>query len=95
MTVENALYHDERLSEVAAVGIPDQKLGEIVAAVAVTKPEYHGKVTEAELIQLAKSKCVPVLICCRLFSHRFSRLPYFAVPVMVIVRSEPFGEMCC
>ncbi|KAI0092719.1 hypothetical protein BDY19DRAFT_501652 [Irpex rosettiformis] len=72
VTVENALYHDERVNEVAAVGIPDEKLGEVVAAIVVTKSEHHGKVKESELIELARTK-----------------LPYFAVPVMVIVRTEP------
>ena len=56
--MENALYHDERVNEVAAVGIPDEKLGELVAAVVVTKPEHHGKVNESELIALARTKYV-------------------------------------
>ncbi len=58
MTVENALYHDDRVNEVAAVGIPDEKLGELVAAIVVTKPEHHGKVKESELIELARNKYV-------------------------------------
>ncbi|KAJ7056303.1 hypothetical protein C8F01DRAFT_1221005 [Mycena amicta] len=36
-TVENALFTDEVL-EVAAVGVPDERLGELVAAVVVVKP---------------------------------------------------------
>ncbi|KAI0347210.1 acetyl-CoA synthetase-like protein [Trametopsis cervina] len=72
-TVENALYKDERLREVAVVGVPDEKLGELVAAIVVTKPEFHGKVKESELIELARS-----------------RLPYFAVPVMILVQSQSF-----
>lgn len=54
--MEDALYHDERIAEVAAVGIPDEKLGELVAAVVSTKPVYHGRVKEAELLELAQKK---------------------------------------
>ena len=56
VSVENALYHDERLAEVAAVGVPDDKLGELVAAVVCTKPPYHNRVKESELIDLARSR---------------------------------------
>jgi len=73
VTVENAIYDDVRVNEVAAVGVPDEKLGELVTAVVSTKPAHHGKVKEFELIELARSK-----------------LPHFAVPVMVIIQSEPF-----
>lgn len=54
--MENALYFDERLSEAAAVGVPDAKLGELVTALVTTKPEYHGKVKESELIELVRKK---------------------------------------
>ena len=54
MSVENALYHDERLAEVVAVGVPDEKLGEVVAAVVSTKPAFHDQVKESELIELAR-----------------------------------------
>lgn len=61
VSVEDALYHDERLAEVAAVGLPDEKLGELVAAVVSTKPAYHGKVTETELLDLARKRSVRCL----------------------------------
>ena len=56
VSVENALYYDERLAEVAAVGVPDEKLGELVAAVVSTKPAFHGQVNESELLELARSR---------------------------------------
>jgi len=53
-SVENALYRDPRVSEAAAVGVPDERLGEIVAAVVTIKPAFQGTVTEAALIGLAR-----------------------------------------
>lgn len=73
VSVEDALYYDERLAEVAAVGVPDDKLGELVAAVVSTKPAFHGRVKESELLELARSK-----------------LPYFAVPALIIIQDKPF-----
>ena len=52
--MENALYADPRLSEVAAVAVPDERLGELVAAIVSTKPQFHGLVTEEELIAMAR-----------------------------------------
>ncbi|KAJ7056279.1 hypothetical protein C8F01DRAFT_1221004 [Mycena amicta] len=54
-TVENALFTDKVL-EVAAVGVPDERLGELVAAVVVVKP--GGSVTEESLIALARTRLV-------------------------------------
>ena len=56
--MENALYYDERLAEVVAVGVPDEKLGELVAAIVTTKPAFHNTVVESELLELARSKFV-------------------------------------
>lgn len=56
VSVENALYSDERVLEVAAVGVPDKRLGELVAAVVSIKPAFHGKVTEASLISVAQKR---------------------------------------
>ncbi|KAI0315983.1 hypothetical protein OF83DRAFT_1129427 [Amylostereum chailletii] len=72
ITVENAVSADSRLLEVAAVGIPDRRLGELVAVVASVKPAFHGKVKEEEVIRIA-----------------IDRLPKFAVPVMIVLQSEP------
>lgn len=54
--MENALYRDPRISEAAAVGVPDERLGEVVAAVVSVKPAFQGAVTEAALIALARRR---------------------------------------
>jgi len=69
-TVENALF-TEGVLEVAAVAVPDERLGELVSAVVTVKPKYRDKVTEQSLKALAST-----------------RLPGFAVPVMVIFQAE-------
>jgi len=53
-SVENAMYLDNRIYQAAAVGIPDARLGEIVAVIVSTKPGYHGQVTEEDLMDLAR-----------------------------------------
>lgn len=58
MSVENTLYADDRVSEVAAVGVPDIRLGEQVAAVVFIKPGHEGEVTEASLVKLAEKRSV-------------------------------------
>ncbi|KAJ7084407.1 hypothetical protein B0H15DRAFT_849054 [Mycena belliarum] len=73
VSVENALYSDSRVIEAAAVGVPDERLGELVAAVVYVKPESRGEVTEETLIALAQT-----------------RLPGFAVPVMIKLVDKPF-----
>ncbi|KXN93234.1 putative acyl-activating enzyme 6 [Leucoagaricus sp. SymC.cos] len=66
VTVENALYNDPRVLEAAAVGVPDERLGELVAAVVSIKPAYQGYVTEAALMAIARQSlprfAVPVMI---------------------------------
>lgn len=56
--MENSLYSDPRVFEAAAVGIPDERLGEQVAAVVFVKPAYRGHVTEAGLIALTRQKYI-------------------------------------
>ncbi|KAF5393503.1 hypothetical protein D9757_000599 [Collybiopsis confluens] len=73
ISVENALYEDPRISEAAAVGVPDKRLGELVAAVVSLKTPYRGQVTESSLIESVRK-----------------RLPPFAVPVMIVIKNEPF-----
>ncbi|KAJ7700065.1 hypothetical protein B0H17DRAFT_926014, partial [Mycena rosella] len=71
-TVENALF-TEGVLEVAAVPVPDERLGELVAAVVSVKPEYRERVTEATLIALARTRlanfAVPIMII-------FAELPH-------------------
>ncbi|THH32724.1 hypothetical protein EUX98_g1473 [Antrodiella citrinella] len=65
-TVENALYNDTRIDAAAAVGVPDDRLGELVAAVVSIKPAYHGKVKESEVVEITRKTlpkfAVPVLV---------------------------------
>lgn len=56
MSIENPLYTDPRISEVAAVGVPDKRLGELVAVVVSIKAPYRGQVTEASLMLVAQKK---------------------------------------
>ncbi|KAJ3724511.1 hypothetical protein C8R42DRAFT_453754 [Lentinula raphanica] len=66
LQVENALYEDVRIREAAAVGVPDRRLGELVAAVVSLKPQYNGKVTESSLIEGVRKSlpayAVPVMV---------------------------------
>ncbi|KAK2463268.1 hypothetical protein APHAL10511_004923 [Amanita phalloides] len=66
VSIENALYTDPRVLEAAAVGIPDDRLGELVAAVVSLKPAYHNQVSEAVLMALTRERlprfAVPVII---------------------------------
>ena len=48
--MENALYDDPRVHEAAAVGVPDERLGELVTAVVSIKPAYWNSVDEAVLL---------------------------------------------
>ncbi|KAF9058217.1 hypothetical protein BJ165DRAFT_1426444 [Panaeolus papilionaceus] len=77
VTVENVLYADTRILEAAAVGVPDPRLGELVAAVVSIKPPYHGQVTERELIEHVAKKlpkfAVPVMIIIQ--NEPFERTP--------------------
>jgi len=63
--VENALF-TEGVMEVAAVAVPDEKLGELVAAVVSVHAEYRGKITEKALIAQARPRlpnfAVPVMV---------------------------------
>ncbi|KAF9566756.1 long-chain-fatty-acid-CoA ligase [Agrocybe pediades] len=77
VTVENALYADPRVLEAAAVGVPDERLGELVTAVVSVRPEFQGQVTEDALIAHAKSLlpkfAVPVMVV--LLDAAFERTP--------------------
>ncbi|KAK0243582.1 hypothetical protein EDD85DRAFT_804452 [Armillaria nabsnona] len=66
ISIENALYNDSRIAEVAAIGLPDTRLGELVAAVVSVKPAFKGKVLEEQLLALARKTlprfAIPVMI---------------------------------
>lgn len=77
VSVENALYSDDRILEAAAVGVPDKRLGELVAAIVSIKPAFRGQVTEAELILRAQKSlpkfAVPVMVV--IVDHALERTP--------------------
>ena len=52
--VEDALFQHPDVTEVAVIGIPDEKWGELVTALVVTAP--GSSLTEDELIAFAKTK---------------------------------------
>ncbi len=56
--VENALYKEPGVSEAAAVGVPDERLGELVTALVTVKPGFDSSVTEESLLVLARARSV-------------------------------------
>ncbi|KAL0949958.1 hypothetical protein HGRIS_009978 [Hohenbuehelia grisea] len=66
VSVENALYAEPGVCEAAAIGVPDKRLGELVAAVVSVRPAYQGRITEETLISVARKRlpryAVPVMI---------------------------------
>ncbi|KAK0481290.1 hypothetical protein IW261DRAFT_1470047 [Armillaria novae-zelandiae] len=66
VSVENALYTEPGVLEAAAVGVPDERLGELVTALVTLKPGYHRKINEKKLLVIARKLlpkfAVPVMI---------------------------------
>lgn len=66
VSIENALHTEPGVLEAAAVGVPDKRLGELVAAVVTVKPSWRGKVKEEKLLSLVKKLlpkfAIPVMI---------------------------------
>ncbi|KAK0452892.1 uncharacterized protein EV420DRAFT_1645415 [Desarmillaria tabescens] len=66
VSVENALYTEPGVLEAAAVGVPDERLGELVTALVTVKPGYRGKISEKKLLETARRLlpkfAVPVMI---------------------------------
>lgn len=54
LTLENYISQHSAVSEVAVVGVPDEKWGERPYALVVLKPEYKGKVTEGDVNEFLK-----------------------------------------
>ncbi|KAJ2913136.1 hypothetical protein MD484_g7268, partial [Candolleomyces efflorescens] len=91
VSVENALYADPRVHEAAAVGVPDERLGELVTAVVSIKPAYWNSVDEAVLLAGVRNRQVERFLEASVFLiNQSCRLPRFAVPVMIVVHNEPF-----
>jgi len=81
VTVENALYADPRVLEAAAVGVPDERLGELVVAIVSLRPAYVGQVTEGELISQTKTRFVFKLNNVVLF--KLVRLDFQSLPFLL------------
>jgi acyl-CoA synthetase (AMP-forming)/AMP-acid ligase II len=54
--VEEVLYQHPAVFEATVVGVPDREWGEAVKAVVALRPEFAGKVDEAELIEFCRPK---------------------------------------
>lgn len=54
--VEEVLTGHPQVKDAGVIGIPDQKVGEIIKAVVVLQPEARGKVQEDEIIEYCKEK---------------------------------------
>ncbi|TCD70810.1 hypothetical protein EIP91_001500 [Steccherinum ochraceum] len=81
-TVENAIYLDDRVYQAAAVGIPDPRLGEMVAVVVSEKNEYRGKVRRSELLNLARKNfvCQSSEVCLALLTWSSSKIATLLTP---------------
>ena len=53
--IEDLLYENEAILEVAVIGIPDAEAGETIKAFVVLKPEFKGKTSEQDIIDWAKA----------------------------------------
>ncbi|PBK62420.1 acetyl-CoA synthetase-like protein [Armillaria solidipes] len=64
--VENVLYSVPGISEAALVGIPDERMDELAAALVTVRPEYKGAISEECLLakaeELLPKYAVPVMI---------------------------------
>ena len=59
VSVENALYADPRVREAAVVGVPDERLGELVAAIVSLQPgqvKRENKKIEESLIEQVRRR---------------------------------------
>ncbi|WP_068673309.1 AMP-binding protein [Oceanobacillus sp. Castelsardo] len=54
--VEALMSDHEAISQIACIGVPDPKRGESVKAFVVLKPNYKGKISEAQMVDWAKEK---------------------------------------
>lgn len=54
--VEDAFRVHPQVRDVAAVGVPDERLGELVAAIVSIDPGFFPPATEQELIEVASKR---------------------------------------
>ncbi|KAK0211369.1 hypothetical protein DFS33DRAFT_1299098 [Desarmillaria ectypa] len=66
VSVVSALHNEPGVLEAAAVGVPDRRLGELVAAIVTVKPSWRGKVKEEKLLSIARKLlpkfAVPIMV---------------------------------
>lgn len=53
-TIENALHEHPEITDVAAIGVPDARLGELVTVIVAIEP--GSKLTEKDVIAFAKTR---------------------------------------
>jgi acyl-CoA synthetase (AMP-forming)/AMP-acid ligase II len=58
--VENAFYADKRVAEAAAIGVPDERLGELVGVIVSLHPSSLG-VKESDLLESVRPRYVQLL----------------------------------
>lgn len=89
---DQSLIVSPSVLEAAAVGVPDDRLGELVTAIVTVKPAFRGKVSPNALMVLANKRSgVPGLNTQHVANVVIS-LPKFAVPVMILVREDDFSK---
>lgn len=57
--VEEYMYGHPAIMECCVIGVPHESKGEEVKAFVVLKPDYQGKISEAELVEWAKGQMAP------------------------------------
>lgn len=72
--MENALYAQPEVKEVAVVGVPDLRLGELVVAVVNLKRGTEGNITEGKLIALCKKLYVSGILASQ-YANTLSKSP--------------------
>jgi acyl-CoA synthetase (AMP-forming)/AMP-acid ligase II len=55
--VENAFYADKRVAEAAAIGVPDDRLGELVGVIVSLHPS-SSEVKESDLLESVRPRYV-------------------------------------
>jgi fatty-acyl-CoA synthase len=63
--VEEAIYKNEKVEEVAVIGLPHEKWIEAVTAIVVPREEAKGKLTEEEIIETCKKELAPFKVAKR------------------------------
>ena len=56
--MENAFYADKGVAEAAAIGVPDERLGELVGVIVSLHPSAGKNVTEKDLSESVRSRYV-------------------------------------